>query len=46
VKIPYPQRELSGRGESGLQIGAARSLEGTEAPGAPGAGTGSGADDD
>jgi small-conductance mechanosensitive channel len=44
VKIPYPQRELSGRGEHGLQVGAARSLE--ESPSPPGAGTGSGADDD
>ena len=27
VKIPYPQRELSGRGEGGLQVGAARTIE-------------------
>jgi small-conductance mechanosensitive channel len=46
VKIPYPQRELSGRGENGLQVGAARSLEEAESPSPPGAGTSSGADDD
>ena len=27
VKIPYPQRELSGRGEGGIQVGGARTVE-------------------